>query len=113
MIGEETYKRVGNNFDIRLLDRIRVKGKEQGVSVYELLGPIGSMSDIKAESMGLYEEAFTSYLDGRFNDAINMLEKVFEITEDKASQVLIFRCQEYIDSPPGDNWDGVYTMTTK
>ena len=33
--------------------------------------------------------------------------------EDGPSKVYFARCKHYIDSPPPDDWDGVFVMTTK
>lgn len=113
MLGETTYEKVKDKFDTRRLDCIRVKGKEQGVFVYELLGPVNTIQGERAEQIRLYESAFKDYLNQEFQSAINKLEQVLKIGNDQPSLVLKERCEVYLQSPPGEDWDGVYTMTSK
>ena len=44
MVGEETVRLAGGGVEVRLLDRLRVKGKEAPVQVYELMGRGGELS---------------------------------------------------------------------
>jgi adenylate cyclase len=113
MIGESTYELTKDKFDTRRLDYIRVKGKEKGVYVYELLGPINSITPERAEQIRLYESAFEEYLKTHFETAIQLLDQALIISDDKPSETLKSRCEEYLKSPPESDWDGIYTMTSK
>ena len=113
MLGEATYQMVAGEFDTRLLDRIRVKGKAQGVSVYELLGPSGALDQRQAARIGLYEQAFAQYLRQDFTAAIASLEQMLAMGPDQPALILKERCLEYLQSPPGGDWDGVYIMQSK
>jgi adenylate cyclase len=113
MMGETTYNMTKGEFDTRWLDCIRVKGKEQAVSVYELLGPVGTMDGPRMEQIRLYESAFAAYLKQDFQTAIQLLEQLLHSGHDQPAVVLKERCESYLQSPPGDDWDGVYTMTSK
>jgi len=113
MLGESTYKLVQGEFDTRCLDYIRVKGKEQAIYVYELLGPRGFVNQQKAEQILLYEQAFEDYLRQKFSSAINLINQLLKIGPDQPSIVLKERCEVYLASPLSETWDGVYTMTSK
>lgn len=113
MLGEETYKLVAGEFDTRLLDRIRVKGKAQGVAVYELLGPKGTLDERQAGRIRLYEEAFEGYLGRDFSGAIKTLDELLASGADQPAAILRARCQEYLHEPPPPDWDGVYTLESK
>jgi len=113
MLGESTYNMVQGEFDTRCLDYIRVKGKEQAISVYELLGPRGFINQQKAEQILFYEQAFDEYLRQKFGSAIELINQLLQIGPDQPSIVLRERCKVYLSSPPGEEWDGAYTMTSK
>ncbi|HLB30395.1 MAG TPA: adenylate/guanylate cyclase domain-containing protein [Gammaproteobacteria bacterium] len=113
MLGEETYQLIAGEFDTRLLDRIRVKGKEQGVAVYELLGPAGTLDAREAGRIRLYEEAFARYLRLDFSGAIETLDGMLVSGTDQPAEILRARCHEYLHEPPPSDWDGVYTLESK
>ena len=59
------------------------------------------------EGLGLYKQKKFAEALARFNAALQ-----FE-PEDGPTKLYISRCLELSRNPPGDDWDGVYTMTTK
>ena len=62
----------------------------------------------------IYNKALDLYKERKFHEAIGEFTKCLEILpEDGPSKLYLQRCQDYIDNPPPDDWDGVYTMTTK
>ena len=113
MISEFTHALVRDHFDTRKLDLIRVKGKEKPVTIYELLGPRGSLPPETARSVSDYEEAFEAHLERNFQEAVRILEALLSINQDRPAKVLLARCRQYLASPPGEDWNGVYTMKTK
>ena len=49
-----------------------------------------------------------------FSQAISYFELAQKIRpEDKAVAIHVQRSHDYIKNPPPNDWDGVYTMTTK
>jgi adenylate cyclase len=113
MIGESTFALAGDRFHTRRLDQIRVKGKNKPVAVYELLGPRGTLQAAAADRFALYESALEAYTNRSFTESIRILECILSCGKDRPSEVLLERCREYLEHPPEDDWDGVYTMKTK
>jgi adenylate cyclase len=114
IIGETTYKEVYKDFHTRKLDRICVKGKNQAIYIYELICPIGKLSQEKMYNVELYEKAFTAYQAQNFSDAIDILKQLIESGQgDTAIKQLKKRCSEYKNCSPGKDWDGSYTMQEK
>ncbi len=115
MIGHETYKMAGDLIYARQLDLLRVKGKTEPVKVYELIGT--KEKGIKAEMEGVIEYfsiGFDNYLNQNWDEAINQFNKALKLKwDDGPSKRYIQRCELFKSSPPGDDWDGVWTMTTK
>ena len=45
--------------------------------------------------------------------ASDALEDMFGGRKTNPSRIYIPRCEHYLDNPPGDDWDGVWTLTSK
>ncbi len=74
---------------------------------------VGSCDNTRSGRLNLYESAFEAYLKQEFEPAIRYLDQVQALGEDPPSRKLKERCEEYLLSPPGADWDGAYTMKTK
>jgi adenylate cyclase len=98
---------VGSAFSFRLVDVVAVKGKSQGVRVFELLGR-GTVA--LSEEMSRYEQAFDAYEQRRFAEALELLGLQ---PDDPPSRVLAERCLGFLDTPPPDDWQGVYISHEK
>jgi len=115
LISEMTYKQVENEVFARKLDLVRVKGKNEPVLLYELISQKGKEPTNRTESTALYEEGFSLYLNRDWQKAIEKLKQAEKARgeKDKAVNMLISRCEEYLQSPPEETWDGVFTRTHK
>ncbi|MDB4793547.1 adenylate/guanylate cyclase domain-containing protein [Methylacidiphilales bacterium] len=95
-------------FEFRLLDRVAVKGKAEGIVIYELLAErIAGKSS--PEFVNRYEHALASYQRGEFKVALEMLESQIE---DSPSRVLADRCRTLLKTPH-PNWNGVHLFDQK
>jgi adenylate cyclase len=115
MVSEYTWDDVKGEMHGRELDRIRVKGKDAPVSVYEVMGRRDE--GIPPERVALIEEferALDLYKDARFAEALAAFQAIAaRHPGDGPTALYIERCQEYIDEPPPPDWGGVYTMKSK
>lgn len=115
IIGEETAQVVGEQFFIRELDVVRVKGKKKPTRVFEL---IGKKEDAEAElrfaQLNDYFEGLKLYREREFEKALAAFNKCLEILpSDTPSTVYIERINYFIANTPDENWDGVFEMKTK
>ncbi len=61
-----------------------------------------------------FEEGLRAYRARRFDEAVAHFERTLHLKpEDKPSMIYIERCQILKASPPADDWDGVWTMSSK
>ena len=99
----------------RFLDSIRVKGKKKPVKVYELIGRKDNGLPEKIQKLRkTYEEGIEKYLAREWDAGIDAFNKALGIVpDDGPSKVYIDRCLAFKENPPPDDWDGVFTMTTK
>ena len=115
LIGENTEELVREQFILREVDRVRVKGKERPVRVFELIDhQAKSLSADKREALNYFATGLEAYRAQRWQDAVDLFTKVEHLwPEDGPTRVMIKRCELYLDSPPGEEWDGVYEHIQK
>ena len=115
LANESTYNAAKDSgFVFRELDAIRVKGKLQPVTIYEL---VGRGADVSAETEGLiarFAAARALYQARKWQEAQNAFQTILESNPvDGPSRTYWKRCQEYLFDEPPLNWDGVFTMDHK
>lgn len=110
LISEETYKEIEKDISCRELDTIKVKGKDEPVTIYEPICKKDELNIEKNEKILAYEKALELYREEKFEEAKSAFEK---ITDDEPSRKMEARCEAYIKTPPKENWNGIYKFETK
>lgn len=115
LVSENIYNKCKDRFDFWKLDAIRVKGRENPLSIYSLNNYKGLSSTRELEFMQIYENAFNEYQNMNWAKAISLFESAIALneTENKACDLLINRCKIYYQQPPKPGWDGVFTRLGK
>jgi adenylate cyclase len=114
LVSEHTHAQIGDEFVCREIDCVRVKGKTQPVTVYELLCRRSDDAGGRAAQLaGAFSQAFMAYRTRRFDTAIALLEAVNQNGADPAVLKFIDRCRALVATPPPPEWDGVFTALTK
>ena len=110
-IGENVAALVRDQFILRSVDLIIVKGKTQPVAIFTVLGGKGTPAPPWLER---HEEAMGMYRAGDFAAAEKAWRDVLaQAPEDGLTQVLLERCVTLQAHPPTPPWTGVYEMTSK
>jgi adenylate cyclase len=113
LLSETTANLVKDQFTLRKVDLLRVKGKTRPMAVYELIGE-GPPDAKTAELIKRYEAAFTTYQSKRFDQAYEMLLALAqEFPADGPTAALLARALQFQRHPPEDNWDGVWVAVDK
>ena len=108
MMGQGTYEKVKDQVECRELDHIRVAGKKNASTVYELLAMKGELHHDKMKVVDLYGQALLAYRARRFGDAKIKLGQALQVDEsDGPSRRLLTFCTEFEVHPPPEGWDGV------
>ncbi|NQU27309.1 MAG: CHASE2 domain-containing protein [Candidatus Marinimicrobia bacterium] len=116
---DTTYAAVKDRFEWRFLDYVRVKGKNVPVKVYELLSKKDKLDPNLAAAVAAFHEGQALYLDQDWKKAIKVfkaaeaLEIMFPGRNTNPSAIYISRCEHLKKSPPGKDWDGTWTLTSK
>jgi len=118
LLSETTYVEVEDPLLIfRELDLIRVKGKLQPVTLYELLGSRGTQEGDAPgleDHLELFAVGRACYQKRRWQDAQIVFEQIVERwPDDGPARMYVNRCREYHVAGPEQDWDGVYVMTHK
>jgi adenylate cyclase len=112
IISEFTKNEVGDDFVTRELDSVRVKGKKKPVAIFELVGE-KDVIVYSEEFLLQYAEGMRLYKNMEWDPAIKEFRKCLKINDDGVSDMYIKRCRHFKKSPPGADWDGAFTLTTK
>ncbi|KAJ3256448.1 hypothetical protein HDU77_003133 [Chytriomyces hyalinus] len=115
LITEHTVNEIGDNFIIREIDSVVVKGKSNKVSIYELLGRKGDeLSASMAATLEYFEFGLKVFRERAFDQAIECFSKALRSTKDDGpSLALLERAMMYRIEPPPDDWNGVYHADSK
>jgi adenylate cyclase len=113
IIGPQTHAQVQGRVVARQLDLVRVKGKQEPVRIYELLG-LGPASPADAAFLEAFGWGFGAWQAQRWDEAIAHFREADRLRGgDECSQVYLARCEGMRRTPPGPDWDGAFTMETK
>ena len=112
IVPKYTYEDVKNEFILRQLDLIRVKGKNIPIKIYELMG-ITDSGRLR-EVAGLSEAGLKAYTERDWDKAEKIFDKVIQIRpEDGPAAAFLDRIKHLrLEGVPPD-WDGVYVMKKK
>lgn len=115
IVSESTEKEAGNELIFRVLDIVAVKGRQQSITIYQLLGSIADYrSRILVRLSEMSERALVHYLSREWIEAEEKYKIILEhYPEDKTAKMFIERCKKLRENPLDNNWDGVYRLTQK
>ncbi|MGD0589230.1 MAG: adenylate/guanylate cyclase domain-containing protein [Bacteroidota bacterium] len=115
MISDFTYTHVKEKVIVRELDLIQVKGKNEPVKVYELLGTTKmEMTNNKRQSLELYHEGLKLYRARQWEEANAYMQQAYSLDETcYAAQIYAERASLYKLTPPPADWNGIFVMTSK
>ncbi len=114
LVSETTYAKTSGIL-YRLVDFIKVKGKEEPVKVYEPVCFEAQASDETKAVLQKYAEARELYLAKDWQAALNAYQQLV-IDNPKREYlyaIYIERINEFLATPPEDDWIGVFKHTSK
>jgi adenylate cyclase len=122
-LSEYTLKECNESeFLLRELDTVKVVGKSEPVTTYELLDMKSDASETLVNLQENFQKGLIHYKNQQWDMAIECFEKSLEreferfplLKEKKnPSSIYIERCNQFKEVPPPPNWDGVFTLTEK
>lgn len=114
LISKATYDQICDRICCRIADNVKVKGKDEPVIIYHVLGLYDGISPWLITIAGKTEKAFELYSAGQFKDAKKIYDSILETDpDDGLSRLFSERCEYYIANNPGISWGGCHVYTTK
>ena len=104
VIGPTTAKAVSNRINLRKLDRVSVKGRDEPLTIYQ---PIASNEDETPEQFNTvqkYHEALELFQSRNFEAACQLWDQLS--VDDGPSAFMARRARDYIENPPPQDWAG-------
>ncbi|WP_407947189.1 AAA family ATPase [[Phormidium ambiguum] IAM M-71] len=99
LISHHTFSRLenANQYHIRLIDRVKVKGKSKLVSVFEVFdADLPELREGKLVTRLTFEEGLLLYNKGSFSEAAERFQDCLRSNpKDKVPQLYLERCQQY------------------
>jgi adenylate cyclase len=113
LVSESTAQSAGR-YAYRELDRVRVKGKDRGVTIFEPLGLTEELPREVLERAGRFQHFLSLYRDQDWDEAEAILHELL-VAEPGCFLYNLYleRIAHFRENPPGEDWDGVFTFMTK
>jgi adenylate cyclase len=114
LISEYTKDRIGDEFLIRPLDRVRVVGIHTPVRLYELLAQKEKVTESELKAVDVWEKAIALYEQKSFKDALSIFNSLIENDpNDRVADLYAGRCKTYIENTPPPEWDAINNLMEK
>jgi adenylate cyclase len=113
IVGEDTRAAV-SDIVFREIDRVRVKGKDVAVAIFQPLGVEGEVPAETREVVDRFHAALALYRGQEWDRAEQAFTELQSIeSERRFCQLLLGRIATLRANPPGPGWDGAFTFETK
>ncbi|MCL2265136.1 MAG: response regulator [Treponema sp.] len=132
IVSENVYEAVKEKMLFRKIDNVRVKGRNKSIGIYAVYsgfyGEEGkklrsgeTSEDISVSNLLINRETLSNYNKGlqvfymrEWKLANEYFKKALDTeNSDYLSKLYFERTQKFIESPPGEDWDGVITLLEK
>ena len=117
LVGESTRQAAGQAFRWAEVDRVRVKGKQQFVTLFTPLPDAAQNVISSDDELRLWTLALSAYRLQHWDDAQRCLQELRSLGEASAlsglQRQLAVRIQQFRLHPPAPAWDGSHSFDTK
>lgn len=111
IISKTTFEQISDTILCRKLDRIKVKGKNIPVTIYEVILATDSANKLFITE---FETALEYYFNANFNSAKKIFQALYAQTpQDVPTKIFLDRCIAFSTNAPADDWAGVYISADK
>ncbi|MFP4363481.1 MAG: adenylate/guanylate cyclase domain-containing protein [Spirochaetia bacterium] len=112
IISETVKHQAEEAIQLREVDTVKVKGKEESTKIYTTIEGQPLAKD--KENLNNYQKALSMYKLKNWNTAIEYFQNISEkFPDDYISEMYIKRCKYFIKNPPPEDWDGAMEMEIK
>ncbi len=113
LVTEQTQKEQPH-FVFKQIDRVRVKGKKEGINIFELICKKINLTETLAEEIQLMQNALNFYFNQEWKSAREIFQQLQKMYPDKKLyNIYLARITEFEKTPPFADWNGVYEHLSK
>jgi class 3 adenylate cyclase/CHASE2 domain-containing sensor protein len=110
LASEATRNLAAEEIAFRILDQVRVPGRQQSLKIYEVVAEKSRLDPQAAQTIGFFERALKHYWKQDFTGALTRFEAALKVSPgDPPSQIFVKRCRQFIANPPSA-WSGVTVL---
>jgi len=114
IITSEFTRHAVPEFEYRELDRVRVKGKDKPVTIYEPLGLLENIDKSERKLLKQFHIGIKQFRAQNWDAAEREIFGLSQLEPDrKIYKIYLDRIMHYRENPPGADWDGSFTHTSK
>ena len=114
IITSEFTKHAVPEFEYRELDRVRVKGKDKPVTIYEPLGLLENIDKSERKLLKQFHIGIKQYRAQNWDAAEREIFGLSQLDpEQKIYKIYLDRIMHFRENPPAADWDGSFTHTSK
>jgi class 3 adenylate cyclase len=115
IVGEHTAEMASDDFLMREVDRVLVRGAARPMAIYQPLAELRKATSVHREIVARYTDALEHYRARRFAEAIAAWDELTTKYEPapSPSSMMSARAREFLAHPPGPSWDAVEVFTIK
>ncbi|MGB8857238.1 MAG: adenylate/guanylate cyclase domain-containing protein [Burkholderiales bacterium] len=113
IVGEATRKAIPEML-FRELDVVRVKGKQEPVTIYEPLGFAPEVDQAALDLTARFHDALKFYRAQRWDEAESVLQDLVSVMPGaQLFNLYLSRIAHFRMKPPGDKWDAIFSHEAK
>ena len=115
LVSEHTVNALKGTYRLREVDLVVVKGKTEPVGVYELMDYHTDATYPRLrDALAAFREGLAGYRGCDWGVAEQAFREVLAMNPaDRLAELYLERCAMLRENPPGDDWDGVWTLHAK
>ena len=104
-----------NDYQVRWLDRVIVKGRNEPITIYEVLeGQSDKIRQLKLQTQADFLSAISFYQSGNFLEAKDLLELIQSANPgDRVIEIYLERVNLLLNQGAPDGWNGIWSFPEK
>lgn len=115
IVSESIYQQIKNDFMLRMIDCVTVKGKHDANYIYELIAESRAEVNYDLENyITTFMQGYSAYKKSHWDESIKHFRDCLAIyPEDKVAHIFISRCEHFKMDPPAGDWQGIWQLNEK
>ena len=111
LVNEVTRNLCASDIAFREIDKVRVKGRDTPVRIFEPLGKREGIDEEQQRRVQTFADGLAAFRKRCFEESASLFDSLAE--HDLVSRKFAERARDMAENPPSADWDGVNTLLTK